>query len=197
MGLSSGPWRFGQAGGGPPSFQWAALQQGSLTWKRFCIQCVQLLGEFNTVHPPPFPESPGPVSSTAGAGWGKGALPDHAQTSGRDSGANRPGEAKSTCPCPVLGAPRARVHPASWPDILKPLRRAPLTVARTLLLSLSCRSMQRVLPGEKPPTPPPQAAGDGVGEGHEPPDTPENSQIELGADAYGCGGSGGLPTFLG
>ena len=111
MGLSSGPRGLGQAGGGSPSFQWAALPQESLTWKRFCIQYVRLLGEFNTVHPPPLPESPGPVSSTAGAGWGKGALPDHAQTSGRDSGAKRPEEAKSTCPRPVLGAPTRQGPP--------------------------------------------------------------------------------------
>lgn len=111
MGLSSGPWGFGQAGGGPPSFQWAALQQGSLTRKRFCVQYVQLLGEFDTVHPPALPESAGPVSSAAGAGWGKGALPDHAQTSGRDSRARRPEEAKSACPCPVLGAPTRQGPP--------------------------------------------------------------------------------------
>lgn len=67
-------------GGGPLSYQWVTPQQGSLTQKQFCVQYVQLLGEFNTVHPPPLPESPGPASSAAGAEWGKGALPDRAQT---------------------------------------------------------------------------------------------------------------------
>lgn len=58
--------------------------------------------------------------------------------------------------------------------------------------------MQCVLWGEKPPTPPPGSWG-GVGKGQEPPDTPETSQVELGADTYGCGwwGRGVLPTFLG
>ena len=47
---------------------------------------------------------------------------------------------------------------------------------------------------ERSPPPPHQAAGAGVGKGQEPPDT---SQVELGADAYGCRGWGVLPTFLG
>lgn len=129
-------------GGGPLSFQWVALQQGSLTQKQFCVQYVQLLGEFNTVHPPPPPESPGPVSSAAGAGWGQGALPATLRPETGTAGPGGGGGRVSTPPPWRRGAwswepPRARVHPTSWPDILNPLRRAPPTVARILLLSLS------------------------------------------------------------
>lgn len=144
-------------------FQWAALQQGSLTRKRFCVQYVQLPGEFDTVHPPALPESAGPVSSAAGAGWGKGPSPTTLRPQAGTAGPGGQRRPSQHAPARSWGPPRARVHPMSWPDILKPLRRAPLTVARTLLLSLSYGSMQWVLRGEKPPTPLPGSWGWGGG----------------------------------